>query len=100
MNFQIVTTLHFGRQRPVHVQPLTACLKILGVRGRRSGRLCKAWVPAQEMWEWLEQAKRNHRQLIRKHHPDRCGSHERAAVINAAWDRVKELLERRGIGFS
>lgn len=104
MNFQIVTTLRAvseGR-KPLHLAPLKRCLAILEVPRRQSKK--GGWYcfgshnsPPDQMWDWLEQARNNHRRLIRVHHPDRGGSHERAAVLNSTWKRVQELMKRRGI---
>jgi hypothetical protein len=107
MNFQI---RHNTRNLPSHLRPLhhaqlATCLQILQVPKRATARYPTSnYAPwragEQTLWGWLDCAKQNHRRLIRLHHPDRGGCHQRAATINAAWDRVRELLARRGVAYA
>ena len=43
----------------------------------------------------MEEIKDAHRRLAMKHHPDRGGSNEEMARINAAYEAMVENLERR-----
>lgn len=49
-----------------------------------------------KLYSFLERAKRVHRQLIQRVHPDRGGCPKLAAFINAVWDRIQLLFKRRG----
>jgi hypothetical protein len=50
--------------------------------------------------EWLERAKRQHRLLAKRLHPDRKGSHRKMAELNALWRRARFLFGRRGIALN
>lgn len=57
--------------------------------------LCNA--SANQLWDWFEKAKIEHRKRILLEHPDRGGSWEKAAELNAMWDRTVDLFARQGI---
>lgn len=55
-------------------------------------------LPEGKLWELYEATKKSYRERIGKAHPDRAGTHEEAATLNAAWERTEMLFKRLGIG--
>lgn len=110
MNFVIKSNRVPMAKRPLHHWHLSQCLAVLEVNpavpcsdwkhGDHSLLYCVYRASESHLWGYLEEARNNHRRLIRQHHPDRGGSHEKAAVLNAAWKRTRELLARKGISFN
>lgn len=106
MNFKLISAARNLRSehRPLHHQKLTTVLRILEVPGKYARRGVPVYsdlMPSEsDLWQWLDTSKRNHRRLIRQHHPDKGGCHDYAAMINAAWDRVQELIARRGVSYA
>src|SRR5581483_10392927 len=105
MDFQIVSsrrTIPKGHI-PIHHLTLPSCLAILEVPKKVTpnrglpGYGWKEQKDEAQLWEWFDIAKANHRRLSRIHHPDKGGSVEKAAIINATWKRLKELMARRGL---
>lgn len=101
MNFVIKTRRLPPGKRPIHLQELGRILPILEVKPQTSSNDgCFVYAlnraPDSTLWDYLEQARKNHRRLICQHHPDRGGSTETAAILNACFTRAIELFRRRG----
>lgn len=50
-----------------------------------------------DLLDILKEARRVYRATMRKIHPDKGGSIEKASEVTIAWKRIKELFARRGI---
>lgn len=92
------------RKANLELATLPTVLGVLGVTRRRANHSCNRFrgyrvggATQETLYDMLEEARNNHRELIRKHHPDAGGRHEEATQINVAWRRVKELMARRGV---
>ena len=108
MNFIIKSSRVTPGSRPLHHQRLSVVLGVLEVQPKvvvswtnanYDNRFAMYRATEPHLWDYLEQARNNHRRLILQHHPDRGGCHEMAALINSAWQRVKELLARKGVAY-
>lgn len=104
MNFSIVKTSRIkASKRPIHLKSLKELFGLLGVKKSKSDITHIEHFTFNShddtgLWDYLEQAKRIHREKIKQLHPDRTNgaTHNEAAILNSIWKRIKVLCARRG----
>lgn len=80
------------------------CLRVLGVEYTRGntysyGKVAGAFhkLSLTQMWELYEQARANHRKLVKIHHPDIGGDATICGTINFCWKYLRGLFARFGV---